>query len=72
MSAEDMEKELAVSSWELRPEDNQSILEEELLAGIEETACLRVSKRELSMWKPHRRRQLMRSRRKGLHYPGLP
>jgi hypothetical protein len=39
MNLEDMEKELAASGWKPKLEDNQPILEEELLAEIEETAC---------------------------------
>jgi hypothetical protein len=36
MSLEDMEKELAESGWKPKPEDDLSVTEEELPAGIEE------------------------------------
>jgi hypothetical protein len=39
MSLEDMEKELAAFGWKPKPKDDLPVSEEELLVGIEETAC---------------------------------
>ncbi len=39
LALEDMEKELAESGWEPKPEDDLPITEEEMPSGIKEKAC---------------------------------
>ncbi len=65
-SIEDMERELAKSSWRPRPEDDSLVIIGELLAGIEDAKQKMDAniKRKVEKKEPHQRKSCRRAKRR--------